>query len=204
LIVNEPGVIGLVYKHQYLVEINLNIADAGMLSMQSGWYDAGKNITISALPNQGWHFMGWIGYGKGAYNGTGTAILNIQGPINELAIFYPSVTIVANGPGSITYQSGNEAGTVKGGESKIIYLNPNATLILRNSPDSFSYFNGWIVNGEYNNEQELKLVITKPTVIIGNFSQNTNALILIPLIVAIIALALIVFLIYRKVKFVTL
>jgi hypothetical protein len=49
------------FKRQYRLQISVEPPGGGTTAPQSGWYDAGSNMTITALVNSGYSFAGWGG-----------------------------------------------------------------------------------------------------------------------------------------------
>ncbi|HYK93238.1 MAG TPA: hypothetical protein VEY07_04250, partial [Thermoplasmata archaeon] len=72
------------------------IANAGIGGAISGvhgtlWYAAGSSASFHAAPNGAYAFGGWTGTGLGSYSGTDSYanISSVNGPITELASFFP-------------------------------------------------------------------------------------------------------------------
>jgi hypothetical protein len=62
----------------------------GATAPAGGWYAAGANLTLSAVPESGYQFVTWVGSGAGAYSGPLAApSVVVTGPISELAQFEP-------------------------------------------------------------------------------------------------------------------
>jgi PKD repeat protein len=81
------------YLTQYYLTMQANPSDGGTVSPNSGWYDAGKQITISASPNTGYEFIEWSGSGSGSYSGSSqTVTIIMNGPITESANFQSKQT----------------------------------------------------------------------------------------------------------------
>src|SRR5262249_23963547 len=54
----------------------------------SGWQHTGKNVTIKAKANRGFHFVDWTGSGTGSCSGPNNpASITMGGPITETATF---------------------------------------------------------------------------------------------------------------------
>jgi len=84
-----------------------NVTNSGALMPLSGWYDAGTNLTISAIAPEMDTFDGWIGTGDGAFTGTNNpATLILNGPIVETALFNGPLTnrikVVITGDGKVS------------------------------------------------------------------------------------------------------
>jgi hypothetical protein len=76
----------------------------GSVLPASSWQDSGKSVTITALPNAGYHFSSWVGIGTGSYTGTlNPDSVRMHGPITETASFsrYPANIIIRTSPDSL-------------------------------------------------------------------------------------------------------
>ncbi|MEM4067091.1 MAG: hypothetical protein QXV17_09565, partial [Candidatus Micrarchaeaceae archaeon] len=74
------------YTTQYYLTMSAN--SGGSVSPGSGWYNSGTQVSISASPNTGYHFVSWTGTGSGSYSGTNNpAIITMNSPISEIASF---------------------------------------------------------------------------------------------------------------------
>jgi hypothetical protein len=187
--------IEITYIHQFFIEIKVNYQQAGTINATSGWYDAYTQLMLSATSNQGWKFMGWIGYGKGSYNGTGIAKIIIYGPISELGIFYAEVKIIISGQGYVIFSNENTSGKLDNGQH-VIYVAPNETLHLR-AEESYLFFNfqGWkIGNQQMLTDKSIDLNIEGPLTIEAVFGFS----IIFYLIILISAIGIMVILIYYK------
>jgi len=61
---------------------------APTISGDTGWYDAGTVVQVSATPNAGYTFTGWLGSGSGSYTGANSpAAVTMNGAITETASF---------------------------------------------------------------------------------------------------------------------
>ncbi|MGC9200993.1 MAG: InlB B-repeat-containing protein, partial [Candidatus Aenigmatarchaeota archaeon] len=59
--VSSSGSYTFQYKKQYYLSISVKPSDSGAISRNSGWYDAGTTLTITATPNSGYQFREWFG-----------------------------------------------------------------------------------------------------------------------------------------------
>ena len=76
------------FKKQFF--LTMNAGTGGTVQPASGWYNAGMNGQIKAIPNVGFTFSNWTGSGPGSFTGTNNpASININGPITETATFSP-------------------------------------------------------------------------------------------------------------------
>jgi hypothetical protein len=140
--VSGPLSIALDYQYEYYVSIGVNNPDGGTVSEASGWYLPGTSLQLTATPSPGWQFEGWSGFGSPSSPGGLDVVLG--GPFNSTALFYPGITLNADGPVSITYQDSSTSGTVSAGARTVVYVPPNSTLSLSASPAPFLYsFKGW-------------------------------------------------------------
>lgn len=76
----------------YTIQYQLTIyASGGIVSPQSGWYNAGSKLTISATPaTSGYMFHDWSGCCSGSYSGPqNPAHIVMNGPITEIGYFIP-------------------------------------------------------------------------------------------------------------------
>ncbi|MGC9146181.1 MAG: InlB B-repeat-containing protein, partial [Nitrososphaeria archaeon] len=92
------------YQLQFYLTMSANPSGEGSVSPNSGWYDAGASVQISATANTGYAFSSWTGSGSGSYSGTSNpATVTMDSAITETANFLPVYTVVfsTNGLGSI-------------------------------------------------------------------------------------------------------
>src|SRR2546428_10103314 len=82
------------------------------MSPGTGWYDVGFSLTPTVTPAAGWAVGIWQGSGPGAYSGpqAGPTII-VVGPIPEIAILYPGLTIHAGDGGSLPFPDESRSGT---------------------------------------------------------------------------------------------
>ena len=81
------------YKATFTTQyfLTMTAGSGGTVSPASGWQNAGKNVTIKAKANRGFHFVDWTGSGTGSYTGTNNpASITMGGPITEDATFTPN------------------------------------------------------------------------------------------------------------------
>jgi len=137
------------YDHQFMVNLVANPSGAPVvLSEQSGWYDSGSTLTVSAIAGRGWAFEGWLGQGVGTYTGNFSQLfLTVTTPITETANFYTALSISAPSTGSVTYSFGNVTGTIRGGATKTVYVPPGQPLSMFATPFPVFYaFSSWSGN----------------------------------------------------------
>jgi hypothetical protein len=76
------------FKTQYY--LTMTAGTGGTVTPASGWQNAGKNVTIRARANRGFHFVDWTGSGTGSYTGPNNpASITMGGPITETGNFAP-------------------------------------------------------------------------------------------------------------------
>jgi hypothetical protein len=82
----SAGSMVFTFQRQYYLTMQVN--GPGSVSQNSGWYDAGQKVPISATPNPGDTFTSWTGTGKGCYTGTSNpATVTMSSAITETANF---------------------------------------------------------------------------------------------------------------------
>jgi hypothetical protein len=83
----------------------------GIVTPATGPQPALSTVQIHAIPAVGHSFVGWTGTGNGSYTGTANpATVTMLGAITQTATFAPNtypLTMVANGPGTVTPPSGD-------------------------------------------------------------------------------------------------
>jgi len=73
------------WKTQYYLSMGDGV---GGSESSSGWHDPGSEATISARPDTGFEFAGWVGRGPGSYSGSNWShTVTINGPITETPVF---------------------------------------------------------------------------------------------------------------------
>ena len=98
LTLNSPATLTGNYQEQFYLTMQVNPHGAGSVSPSSGWYNAGAQVTISALANSGYKFISWSGSGSGSYSGSSnTATITMNSPITETANYNVGLTISAKG-----------------------------------------------------------------------------------------------------------
>ncbi|MEM3846943.1 MAG: hypothetical protein QXU98_14710, partial [Candidatus Parvarchaeota archaeon] len=83
------------YTTQYYLTMSANPSSEGSVSPGSGWYNSGTQVSISASPNTGYHFVSWSGSGSGSYSGSNNPTsITMNSPISETANFAPNTYTV--------------------------------------------------------------------------------------------------------------
>jgi hypothetical protein len=144
----QGGSVIATYGTQYYLTMEANPAAGGSVSPGSGWYDAGSSIQISATPNSGYQFYGWVGSGSGSYSGSANpATITMNGPITEIANFYVRVTLSATQGGSASASWSGGSASVGAGQSTTFYVPAGTTVQFTATPNSGVMFTGWTGSG---------------------------------------------------------
>ncbi len=161
------------FEHQYYVIIGQNNHSGGLLSPNTGWYNAGQEIGVSATANPGWQFEYWNGSGEASYSGNNKlTTVAVDSPITEYAIFYPGITFKATFFGTISYGNNSNLVTVNGGASRTAYFQLNSSILLTANPWPFFFkFDGWS-NGVNSTSPEVHIIATSPETIQANFNPQ--------------------------------
>ena len=81
------------FTTQYFLTDSANTG--GTVMPVSGWYNSGKSVTITAIPNNKYTFQRWTGTGTGSYTGsTNPVAVTISSPTTEIASFNQNPFIV--------------------------------------------------------------------------------------------------------------
>jgi hypothetical protein len=194
----SPANFSLVYIHQFYLDTESNAASGGSISPTSYWFDAGKQVQISALPNSGWQFETWNGSGTGSYSGVlNSTIIVMNSPTVEYATFYPGLTINAAAYGTVSYSYAQGSGSVPSGSSEVFYVPLNANVSLTSNPLFYTFrFRQW--SGATNSTtHQIQITVTAPTVLQANFDFDWLNIAVTILAIAIV-LSVIVILILRR------
>lgn len=189
--VSANATVTLVYEHQFYVGVASNATDGGTTSPSSGWYDSGSTLNLVAIPSQGWMFEGWDGTGSDSVSATAASVNLTVGPgspANETAIFYPGISIRAEGPSSVSYSDGPLSGTVAAGTNVVVYAPTSSTLKLTGSSiPLLTQFYGWSGSGS---GASTSLVVEGPTsisAVSGYDYPGIGALALIVVLAAVVS-----------------
>ncbi|HUK79664.1 MAG TPA: hypothetical protein VLU91_03255, partial [Nitrososphaerales archaeon] len=184
-------VVGLVYEHQFYINIAQNVPGGGTLSPTTGWYESGSQLRMDAVAAPGWLFEGWVGVG--AYSGSSSnATFSLTvGPAvatNETAVFYPGVTIDATGPVPVSYSDGSVSGSVTAGERAEVFVPPSSVMSLTASNFGFlTTFSGW--SGASNSSNTgTTFVVEGPAVVAAVSQYNYGAIVALVAVVSAVAL----------------
>jgi hypothetical protein len=162
-----------IYYHQYYTSSSLAPLAGGSITAPNGWYDKGTTLQLSASPNIGWKFEGWVGAGSGSYTGgNNSTSFIVSGPVLENATFYPGLKISAGDGGSVSYVFGITSGMVLPGTSQTIYAPVGTTVSLASSPSSLLYdFTGWSTSTN-GTSGGILVSLVSPEVVQASFSIN--------------------------------
>src|SRR3989454_198713 len=136
--VGGSGVIEIAYRHQAHLTFGFQGPTESSISPASGWYDVGASITPSVRPAAGWALGAWMGTGSGAYSGPQVSpTILVGGPISEVAILYPGLTITAGAGGSVSYSYGGISRAVAGGFTPTGFVSARTTVMIVARPSPF-------------------------------------------------------------------
>ncbi len=160
------------FARQYHLAVQVNDAAGGTVTGSSGWHNATASTSLVAAASPGWQFHGWMGSGTGSYSGNSTtAILAMDSPVNETAVFYAGLTLTAIGGGTLEYAFGVTSGSVPAGGTAAIYVPPGTNVTLRASPSLFSQLEGWSGSAA-GTSSTLVLVVSAPRSVTGTFGVS--------------------------------
>ena len=184
--------VGLVYEHQFYVNIAQNVPGGGTLSPSTGWYESGSEMQMDAVPAPGWLFEGWVGVGVDSASSSSARFSLTVGPAvaaNETAVFYPGVTIDAMGPASVSYSDGSVSGSVPAGAMARVFVPPSSAMSLTASNFGFlTTFSGW--SGASNSSStSTSFVVEAPVVVASASRYNYVAIVILVVVISVVAAA---------------
>jgi Divergent InlB B-repeat domain len=174
-----PGSLHLSFYLQFLVTTAASPASGGKVT-PGGWYNASSDITIQAVPAQGWALGNWNGLGLGGYSGTdSTLFVHVLSTINETAQFEPSLTVISSNGGSVRFTTGPSVQSVSAGRSAQTFVTGDGKVTLE-AHASFPYqFVTW--SGiDSNSSDPLSLSVSAPTTIQAVFAPSYMDIIGLP------------------------
>src|SRR2546422_5701103 len=131
------GVIEVAYRHQAFLTFGFQGPAESSISPASGWFDVGASLTPIVTPAAGWALGTSIGTGPGAYSGPqASPTILVGGPMSEIAILYPGLTITAGAGGSVSSSFGGISRTVAGGSTRTPFTSTGTTVMVVASPSS--------------------------------------------------------------------
>lgn len=96
---------------QFLLTMNAGVG--GSVAPLTGWHDSSVSVQISATPDAGYLFDGWVGSGMGSFTGSDNpASITMLDPISQTALFSPVPTITVAEPGAGAVWSAGSSGLV--------------------------------------------------------------------------------------------
>ncbi len=172
IVVNSAMTEAVRYQHQYYVNVESAKTGGGSVSPTSQWYDPAGTLRLDASSASGWSFGTWVGSGSGSYSGNSTATdAQVEGPINETAVFYPGLNLSVESGGSVTYSYGSTLGQASPGQH-ILFVPPGTNVTLIAKPSSVFYsFGGWAVS-HVSGMSIIGIVVDAPTTTEATFSYN--------------------------------
>ncbi len=161
-----------VYQHQYYVEAESAMTGGGSVSPGSRWYDAASILSLIATPSPNWSLGTWVGTGSGSYSGTNASLaFEVEGPVNETAVFYPGINLTVEAGGSVTYSYGTTSGQAAPGQ-RVLYVPPGTNVTLVANPSSLLYsFGGWAASHSPS-ASTMVITVSAPTTTEAKFSYN--------------------------------
>src|SRR3989449_7274963 len=134
----------MVSRHKVFLTFAYQGPAESSMSPATGWYDVGSSLTPTVSPAAGWAVGTWEGSGPGAYSGPeASPTILIVGPISEIAILYPGLTIHAGDGGSVSFSFGTTSGTVASGSSQTLSMPSGTIVTIVASPSSTYTFTQW-------------------------------------------------------------
>jgi len=173
--VGVSAVVEIAYRHQAFLMFGFQGPAESSMSPRTGWYDVGASLRPSVNPAAGWAVGAWQGTGPGAYSGRqASPTILVVGPISEIAILYPGLTITAGAGGSVSYAYGGTSGTVAGGSSHTFYVPTGTTVTIVASPASSYTFVQWS-GASSSNRSSVDVTVAGPAQVTANFSLSASA-----------------------------
>jgi len=85
---STPVLVPLRFVDQWNLSLSVVPSYAGVVEPAPSWANASEPLELAAVPNAGWAFSRWSGWGPGSVNGTSPiALVTPAGPISEKAVF---------------------------------------------------------------------------------------------------------------------
>jgi len=176
-VVNSAFTESVAYQHQYYVDAGAAETGGGSVSPASGWYNSTSNLNLVAYPSSGWRLGTWIGSGSEPYSGKMTSTrFQVEGPINETAVFYPGLNVAVESGGSVTYSYGSTSGQILSGQ-ETLYVPPGTNVTLTASSSYFLYSaGGWAISRDAG-KTTASIIVNAPMTAEAIFSYNLAAII---------------------------
>ena len=187
--VTGPETVTVTYGLQYLLTVAA--APEGLAGNVSGagWYDAGSVATVSATAPTGWEFVGWSGAAAGS---SPSATVTMTAPTSVTALFYPGLTIVAGGGGTVAYSYGTVSGTVPAGGTLTVYAPLGTAITLTAEPSSWTQtFASWGGDAQ-GSSQAVTFTLSSPASVSASFGTSLLAFAAVAAAIAAVLLAALV------------
>src|SRR2546422_695807 len=173
--VGASATVEIVYRHQALLTFGFQGPAESSMSPGTGWYDVGFSLTPTVTPAAGWAVGIWQGSGPGAYSGPrASPTIFVVGPISEIAILYPGLTIHAGDGGSVSFSFGSTSGTVASGSSQTLYVPFGTIVTIVASPSSTYTFTQWS-GASSSNRSSVTVTVAGPAQVTAHFAFSAGA-----------------------------
>src|SRR2546426_556052 len=197
--VGAPATVEIVSRHQAFLTFGFQGPAESSMSPATGWYDVGSSLTPTVSPAAGWAVGTWEGSGPGAYSGPeASPTILIVGPISEIAILYPGLTIHAGDGGSVSFSFGTTSGTVASGSSQTLSMPSGTIVTIVASPSSTYTFTQWS-GASSSNRSSVTVTVAGPAQVTAHFAFSAgaalafySAIAAVAIIAALVLIALIV------------
>lgn len=110
-------------------KVEATAGEGGSLSYQGGWVDLGGNLSMEALPGQGYDFYKWEGDVPAAQLYSPVLSIEVSSPISVRALFMPKVCITVDGSDSASGATWDDPASLKRG---LEFASAPASLVLSN------------------------------------------------------------------------
>src|SRR5207245_11167260 len=139
-----------------------------------GWFDVGARPPPTRTAAAGSALRTAIGTGPGASSGPpASPTILVGGPMSEIALLYPGLTITAGAGGSVSYSYGGISGTVAGGSTRTVYVPAGTTVMIVASPSSSYTFIEWS-GATSSNRSNVNVTVTGPAQATAHFSLSAS------------------------------
>ena len=172
LVINSALTETMAYQHQYYADVESAASGGGSVSRPASGTTRRVSFTLLPLLSRAGVSEHGLGAASGSYSGNSTATdVEVEGPINETALFYPGLNLGVESGGSVTYSYGSTLGQASAGQ-RVLYVSPGTNVTLTANPTSFFYsFEGWAVS-QTSGKSAIALVVSAPTSTEATFSYN--------------------------------
>jgi len=146
------------WQTEYLLQVTTN--GNGIVNAATGWYMAGNNLQLTAVPAIGWMFDGWAGETNGCLIDGSVLTVTMTEPHNISASFALATALLTFNP---------QGGTACPSTKSITFDNPYGDLPIAERPDYL--FKGWWTGA---NGQGTQILASTVVVIAGDHSLYAN------------------------------